>query len=65
MEAEKNDSGAFYCELCDCALHDSVSYVEHLNGKAHNRRKGMSMRVERIGLDQVKAKLLKLKTHLD
>ena len=59
--AEKRDQGAFYCELCDCALHDSQAYVEHLNGKYHNRRKGMTMRVERLGIDRIREKLKSLK----
>jgi U4/U6.U5 tri-snRNP component SNU23 len=25
--------GGFFCEICDCLLKDSVSYLDHLNGK--------------------------------
>ena len=37
----------------DCILRDSASYLDHINGKYHNRALGMSMRVERSTADQV------------
>lgn len=40
---EKN-RGAFYCEICDCELKDSANYREHINGKRHNRNKGISLK---------------------
>jgi U4/U6.U5 tri-snRNP component SNU23 len=53
----KPNQGGFYCEVCDCLLRDSVAYTDHLNGKTHNRMLGMSMHVERVSLERVKAKL--------
>ena len=44
----------YYCSVCDCILRDSASYLDHINGKYHNRALGMSMRVERSTADQVK-----------
>ena len=41
-------------------MKDSQSYVDHLNGKKHNRAMGMSMYVEKKGLDSVKRKLKEL-----
>ena len=37
----------YYCSVCECILRDSQSYLDHINGKYHNRALGMSMRVER------------------
>ena len=41
----------FYCETCDCAMNDSITYLDHLNGKQHNRNLGMNMKVPKVGLD--------------
>ena len=43
----------YYCSVCDCILRDSQSYLDHINGKWHNRALGMSMRVERVSADEV------------
>jgi U4/U6.U5 tri-snRNP component SNU23 len=32
---------------------DSANFLDHINGKKHQRALGMSMRVERATLDQV------------
>lgn len=48
----------YYCSVCDCILRDSQSYLDHINGKWHNRALGMSMRVERSTVDQVCCSLL-------
>jgi hypothetical protein len=26
-------SGAFYCDLCKCAIKDSTAYLDHINGR--------------------------------
>lgn len=51
----------FWCETCKCLLKDSSSYLDHINGKKHQRNLGFSMRVERVGLDAVKARIAALK----
>uniref|UniRef100_A0A7S0VPF6 U1-type domain-containing protein n=1 Tax=Polytomella parva TaxID=51329 RepID=A0A7S0VPF6_9CHLO len=56
-----NNQAGFYCNVCDCVLRDSQSYLDHLNGKWHNRALGMNMRVERSTIEQVKNKFSELK----
>ncbi len=47
--------------MCDCILRDSQSYLDHINGKWHNRALGMTMRVEKSTVDQVRKKLEEVK----
>eukprot|EP00877_Chromochloris_zofingiensis_P009514 jgi/Chrzof1/4816/Cz15g00130.t1 len=52
-----NQQAGYYCSVCDCVLRDSQSYLDHINGKFHNRALGMSMRVEKSTVQQVRDRL--------
>lgn len=49
--------GGFWCDVCECTLRDSVTYMDHINGKNHQKKLGFTMRVEKSSLDEVKARL--------
>jgi len=46
----------FQCAETGVVLHDSHAYLDHINGKKQMKARGMSMRVERSTVDQVRAK---------
>jgi U4/U6.U5 tri-snRNP component SNU23 len=50
----------WHCRVCDCFLRDSHAYLDHINGRKHQRNLGYSMRVERSTTDQVAARLAAL-----
>ena len=47
----------WHCKVCDCFLKDSLTYLDHINGRKHQRKLGFSMRVERSSKEDVKARL--------
>lgn len=48
-----SQQGGWYCETCKCGLKDSINYLDHINGKKHQKALGYSMRVERSSVSQV------------
>ena len=57
--ADKSKKAGFYCDVCDCLLTDSKTYLDHINGRNHQKKLGMSMHVARISTSQVAQKLHK------
>ncbi|KAI8975036.1 hypothetical protein BDF20DRAFT_943083 [Mycotypha africana] len=51
----------FYCEACDVTIKDSVTYLDHLNGRKHLANMGMSTKVEKADASSVKERLAMLK----
>jgi U4/U6.U5 tri-snRNP component SNU23 len=50
----------WHCKVCDCFLKDSHTYLDHINGRKHQRKLGFSMRVERSSKDQLLSRLEEL-----
>ncbi|KAJ2778042.1 U4/U6.U5 snRNP associated protein [Coemansia javaensis] len=51
----------FYCKVCDVTVKDSLSYLDHINGKKHQRVLNRSMDVAIETVDDVRAKLESLR----
>eukprot|EP01036_Dinobryon_divergens_P031788 gene31788-41257_t len=59
--ADSSRGAGYWCEVCSCLLKDSVSYLDHINGRKHQRALGFSMRVERADVETVKERLDEIK----
>ena len=46
-------------------MKDSQAWYDHINGKKHNQMLGMSMVVEKVSVDRVKARLAGLTKNRD
>merc|ERR1719313_2097406 len=53
--------GGFWCTVCECLLKDSTTWLDHINGRRHNRNLGMTMQVEANSADQVKDRIAAIK----
>ena len=59
--APLSQQAGYFCSVCECVVKDSANYLDHINGKKHQRALGMSMRVERASLQQVQERFETLK----
>ncbi|OVA02560.1 zinc finger protein [Macleaya cordata] len=59
--APLSQQAGYFCSVCECVVKDSANYLDHINGKKHQRALGMSMRVERASLQQVQDRFEVLK----
>jgi len=50
----------WHCKICDCSLKDSLTYLDHINGRKHQRYLGYSMRVKKCRKEEVEKSLIKL-----
>jgi U4/U6.U5 tri-snRNP component SNU23 len=47
----------WHCKICDCFLKDSLTYLDHINGRKHQRALGYSMRTAKSSTEEVVSKL--------
>mmetsp|Transcript_1548 Transcript_1548/g.2776 ORF Transcript_1548/g.2776 Transcript_1548/m.2776 type:complete len:196 (-) Transcript_1548:181-768(-) len=55
----RDTNSGFHCSVCDVLLKDSHAFLNHLNGKPHQKKLGMTMRVKRDTVSDVRAALQK------
>ncbi|KAJ1722855.1 U4/U6.U5 snRNP associated protein [Coemansia erecta] len=63
VQASSAASGqpGFYCSVCDVTVKDSLTYLDHINGKNHQRMLNRGMKVASETVDDVLAKLESLR----
>ncbi|KAL7312972.1 U4/U6.U5 snRNP associated protein [Mucor circinelloides] len=59
--ADSRKQPGFYCKACDITIKDSVTWIDHLNGRKHLNNVGVSSKVEKADLNSVKERLAMLK----
>ncbi|KAF5952559.1 hypothetical protein HYC85_010503, partial [Camellia sinensis] len=64
-EQKETKSRVLLLSVCECVVKDSANYLDHINGKKHQRALGMSMRVEQASLEQVQERFELLKKRKD
>jgi len=51
----------FYCDLCKRTYKDTMAYLDHINGRSHLRRLGQTTQAGRSTVEQVRARIEKLR----
>lgn len=60
-----NGGGGFLCNSCGVRLKDSNRYLMHVNSRKHQKLLGVSMRVKRSTLEEVKDAFEKVRKQLE
>ena len=61
--SSSNSSPGFHCRTCRASFTSSDAFLDHCNGKIHQKNLGVSLRIERVDeVDRIKSRLKQL-TH--
>ena len=55
--AKSKKDGGFFCEVCKELYKCDIAFFTHLNSASHNKKLGMSLKVEAVSGDAVRDKL--------
>lgn len=58
-------SGGFHCSLCDIVVKNDLLYLDHVNGRRHQKLLGRSLKTRRATLQMVRYKLRSKKKELE
>lgn len=51
--SEEEHRSSWYCPHCRVSVNNDLAWLDHINGKAHHKKLGFSMRVKRESDDEV------------